>query len=37
MRALGVSASQVYLVKFRMGALIKKEIRRLENSEIPIE
>jgi RNA polymerase sigma factor (sigma-70 family) len=37
MRTLGVSAGQVYLVKFRVGALIKKEIRRLENSEIRIE
>jgi RNA polymerase sigma-70 factor (ECF subfamily) len=37
MRTLGVGAGQVYLVKFRVGALIKKEIRRLENSEISIE
>jgi RNA polymerase sigma-70 factor (ECF subfamily) len=33
-RTLGVSAGQVYLAKFRLGALIKKEIRRLETSEI---
>jgi len=37
MRTLGVSAGQVYLVKFRVGALIKKEIRRLESREIPFE
>ncbi|MDR3457335.1 MAG: sigma-70 family RNA polymerase sigma factor [Verrucomicrobiae bacterium] len=36
-RTLGVSAGQVYLAKFRVGALIKKEIRRLETCEIPIE
>ena len=29
-----VSVGQVYLAKFRVGALIKKEIRRLETSEI---
>ena len=34
-RTLGVSAGQVYLAKFRVVALIKKEIRRLENSEPP--
>lgn len=36
-RALGVSAGQVYLAKFRVGALIKKEIRRLETREIQFE
>ena len=36
-RTLGVSAGQVYLAKFRVGALIKKEIRRLETREIQIE
>jgi RNA polymerase sigma-70 factor (ECF subfamily) len=30
-RTLGVSTGQVYLAKYRVGALIKKEIRRLEN------
>jgi len=34
-RTLGVNAGQVYLAKFRIGALVKKEIRRLENSELP--
>ena len=29
-RTLGVSAGQVYLAKHRVGALLKKEIRRLE-------
>jgi RNA polymerase sigma factor (sigma-70 family) len=33
-RTLGVNVGQVYLAKFRVGALIKKEIRRLENCEI---
>jgi len=36
-RTLGVSAGQVYLAKFRVGALIKSEIRRLETSEIQFE
>jgi RNA polymerase sigma-70 factor (ECF subfamily) len=36
-RTLGVSAGQVYLAKFRVGALIKKEIRRLETREIQFE
>ena len=36
-RTLGVSAGQVYLAKFRLGALIKKEIRRLETIEITCE
>jgi RNA polymerase sigma-70 factor (ECF subfamily) len=36
-RTLGVSASQVYLAKFRLSALIKKEICRLETSEIACE
>ena len=36
-RTLGVSAGQVYLAKFRLSALIKKEIRRLETSEINCE
>ncbi len=36
-RTLGVSTGQIYLAKFRVGALIKKEIRRLENREIQIE
>jgi len=36
-RTLGVSSGQVYLAKFRVGALIKKEIRRLEGREIQIE
>ena len=36
-RTLGVSAGQVYLAKFRVGALIKKEIRRLETREIQLE
>ena len=36
-RTLGVSAGQVYLAKFRLSALIKKEIRRLETSEIACE
>jgi len=36
-RTLGVSAGQVYLAKFRVGALIKKEIRRLETREIQID
>jgi RNA polymerase sigma-70 factor (ECF subfamily) len=29
-RSLGVNVGLVYLVKYRMGALLKKEIRRLE-------
>jgi RNA polymerase sigma factor (sigma-70 family) len=36
-RTLGVSAGQVYLAKFRLAALIKKEIRRLETCEIACE
>ena len=35
-QTLGVSAGQVYLVKYRIGALIKKEMRRLETSGIQI-
>jgi len=35
-RTLNVSAGQIYLVKYRLGALLKKEIRRLETREIPI-
>ncbi|MGA2244015.1 MAG: sigma-70 family RNA polymerase sigma factor [Verrucomicrobiota bacterium] len=34
---LGVSVGQVYLVKYRLGALLKKEIRRLETSEIQMK
>ena len=30
-RALGVNAAQVHLAKFRVGQLLKKEIRRLQN------
>ena len=36
-RTLGVSAGQVYLAKFRVGARVKKEIRRLETREIQLE
>ena len=36
-RTLGVSTGQVYLAKFRVGALLKKEIRRLETREIQFE
>jgi RNA polymerase sigma-70 factor (ECF subfamily) len=36
-RTLDVSVGQVYLVKYRLGALLKKEIQRLENSEIQFE
>ena len=36
-RTLGVSAGQVYLARFRVGALVKKEIRRLETREIQLE
>ena len=36
-QTLGVSAGQVYLAKFRVGALIKKEIRRLEARENQME
>ena len=36
-RMLGVSTGQIYLAKFRVGVLIKKEIRRLETSEIQFE
>lgn len=32
-RTLGVTIGQIYLAKFRVGALIRKEIRRLEESE----
>ena len=35
-RTLGVSAGQVYLAKFRLSALIRKEIRRLETGERPL-
>jgi len=35
-RTLDVSVGQVYLAKFRLGAMLKKEIRRLETSEIHI-
>jgi RNA polymerase sigma factor (sigma-70 family) len=36
-RTLGVSTGQVYLAKFRVGALLKKEIRRLETRETHFE
>lgn len=36
-RTLGVSVGQIYLAKFRVGALIKKEIRRLETCEVKFE
>ena len=36
-KTLGVSVGQVYLAKFRLSALIKKEVRRLENAEPPFE
>jgi len=36
-RTLGVSAGQVYLARFRVGTLVKKEIRRLETREIQLE
>jgi RNA polymerase sigma-70 factor (ECF subfamily) len=36
-QTLGVSTGQVYLAKFRVGALIKKEVRRLETREIQTE
>jgi len=36
-RTLGVRTGQVYLAKFRVGAMIKKEIRRLETREIQFE
>jgi RNA polymerase sigma-70 factor (ECF subfamily) len=32
-QTLGVSIGQVYLAKYRLGALLKKEVRRLEASE----
>lgn len=32
-RTLGVSVGQVYLAKYRVGALLKKEIKRLEAAE----
>ena len=35
-RTLEVSMGQVYLAKYRVGSLIKKEVRRLETSEITI-
>jgi RNA polymerase sigma-70 factor (ECF subfamily) len=31
-RALDVSAAQVYLARHRVGALLKKELQRLERS-----
>lgn len=33
-QTLGVSVGQVYLAKYRLGGLLKKEIRRLESSEM---
>jgi RNA polymerase sigma-70 factor (ECF subfamily) len=33
-RTLGVNVGQVYLAKYRVGALVKKEVRRLETSEV---
>jgi RNA polymerase sigma-70 factor (ECF subfamily) len=36
-RTLNVSIGQVYLAKFRLGALIRREIRRLEAGENQIE
>ena len=36
-RTTGVSLGQVYLTKYRVGALLKKEIRRLETSEQQIQ
>jgi len=34
---LGVTLSRVYLVKFRLAALLKKEIQRLESRELQIK
>lgn len=34
---LGVSIDRVYLAKFRVAALLKKEIQRLENTELKVE
>ncbi|MDR3566376.1 MAG: sigma-70 family RNA polymerase sigma factor [Negativicutes bacterium] len=36
-RTLGVSIGQIYVAKFRVGALIRKEIRRLEESQLQIK
>ena len=33
-RTLGVSAGQVYLVKHRVGRLLKKEVARLESTPL---
>lgn len=36
-RTLGISIRQVYLVKFRVGMMLKQEVRRLKNSEKAME
>ena len=36
-QTFGVSVGQVYLARFRVGALVKNEIRRLETREIQLE
>jgi len=33
-RALGVNAAQIYLAKHRVGVLLKKEVRKLENAAV---
>jgi RNA polymerase sigma factor (sigma-70 family) len=36
-RSLRTTITQVYLIKFRLGAMVKREVRRLKNSEKALE